>query len=407
MKRALGLTLAVIAGLTGLWAQKTTTTTTTTAVGTTGAPTSTPAAPSPISPAPTASGTTGTTTTGSGRPVFVSGNVLTDDDSPRPGNIEIQTVCGTQTRTVAHVSAGGDFFFQWSDAAAPVFEDASDSGRAPGTSAGSGITSIMGSTGGAAPGGAGGHLIDPMSICDITAEASGYLSSRANLLDRGGQEALDIGTITLHRITGDEGRTVSILALKAPKDARKSFEKGNSLAAANKPGDAAVSFQKAVDRYPEYADAWFALGRMEVRLGAKEAARTDFEKAVDLDDKLVGPWQELGYLASDQSNWEEAARCLDTAVRLDPMSSPMAWYFSAVANYNLKRFDLAERSVRAELKLDRNPHAEYLLGLILIARKDLRGGADALRDYIGSWPGGEDVEMAKRQLSRVESQIER
>jgi hypothetical protein len=51
----------------------------------------------------------------------------------------------------------------------------------------------------------------------------------------------------------------------------------------------------------------------------------------------------------------------------------MAWYFNAMANYNLGRFEQAERSVRAEMKLDKNPRAQYLLGLVPIARKDLRG----------------------------------
>jgi tetratricopeptide (TPR) repeat protein len=128
---------------------------------------------------------------------------------------------------------------------------------------------------------------------------------------------------------------------------------------------------------------------------------------MDLDDKLVGPWQELGYIASDGSKWEDAARYLDQAVRLDPMDSPKAWYFSAMANYNLGRFDLAERNVRAEMKLDRgkNPRAEYLLGLVLIARKDLQGGAEALRHYIGSVPESAEVDAAKKQLSRVEGQL--
>jgi Flp pilus assembly protein TadD len=120
----------------------------------------------------------------------------------------------------------------------------------------------------------------------------------------------------------------------------------------------------------------------------------------------VGPWQELGYLACDESKWEDAVRYLDQAVHLDPMDSPNAWFFSALANYNLGHFEQAERSLRAELKLDaKNPHAEYLLGMVLIARQDLQGGAQALREYIASASKTEDVTPAKRQLSKLESQL--
>jgi tetratricopeptide (TPR) repeat protein len=225
-----------------------------------------------------------------------------------------------------------------------------------------------------------------------------------SLYDHTGFDNFDVGTIVLHRLTGDEGRTVSALSLKAPKDAKKNFDKGMELARANKPSDAAASFQKALASYPQYADAWFSLGQVERQMGARDEARTDFQKAMDLDDKLVGPWQELGFLASDSAKWDDAARYLDQAVRLDPMGSPMAWDFGAVANYNIGKYDVAERDVRAEMKLDhgKNARAEYLLGLILIARKDLAGGAEALRTFIAAAPNAPDSEMAKKQLSRAE-----
>ena len=90
------------------------------------------------------------------------------------------------------------------------------------------------------------------------------------------------------------------------------------------------------------------------------------------------------------------------------MNSPMAWYFSALANYNLGRFEQAEHSVRAELNLDKNPGAEYVLGLVLIARKDYKGGADALRTYLASYRRNRTKRIhGKKALasSRIESQL--
>jgi Flp pilus assembly protein TadD len=322
---------------------------------------------------------------------------MTDDGSPLPGSVNIQSICGSLRRTMDRTIADGGFAFQWTTIS-DSFGDASQITRASGGNGGGALTGSRN----------GSRGLDPLATCDLVAESPGYSSSRVNLYDRAGQSSFDVGVIVLHRITAGEGHTVSMLALKAPKNARKSFEKGMSLAV-NKPAEAETSFETAVRIYPQYADAWLGLGRIQWQLARKDEARESFRKSMELDASLVGPWEELGYLACDDAKWEDAVRYLDQAVRLDPMDAPAAWYFNALANYNLGRFDRAERSVRAELKLDNgwNPQADYLLALVLIARKDLAGGAAALRSYLASSPKAENAETAKRQLSRLETQMSR
>ncbi len=332
------------------------------------------------------------------RPVFISGQVVTDDGSALPGNISIQSLCGAQQQTVAHTSANGSFAFDWTaNPAGMDIGDASQTSRAvnPGANLAPSAGQIT----------VNARTADLLATCDLRASTAGYTSRRISLYEHSGLDSFDIGAITIHRVNGDEGRTVSALALKAPKDAKKSFEKGTEQMKAHKAVDAAVSFRKAVDIYPQYADSWYSLGKAELQTGAKDSAKADFQKAMDLDNKLVGPWQELGYMAASQSQWEDAARYLDQAVKLDPVDSPMAWYYSAVANYNLGHLDQAERSVRAEMRLEKNPQAQYVLAQVLIGRKDLKGGAEALRSYIALGPKPEFLEIAKKQLGSVESQI--
>jgi Flp pilus assembly protein TadD len=406
MRRGLGMSPAVCAlcakrtliatmGVMCLWGQTGTTTGTTGTTGT-GSSTGTAAgtsAGSTNTSAPSASGSPGAA---GPKPIFLSGMVMMDDGSPLPGSVDIQSICGTFRRTMGHSSSSGNFGFQWSSTSS-AFGDASQAGR---VSAGSGGASLTGSRNGS-------RGLDPLANCDLLAAFPGYSSTRVSLYDRGGQDNFDVGAIVLHRIAAGEGHVVSVLALRAPKEAKKSFEKGTSLAAANKPAEAVTSFEKAVAIYPQYADAWLGLGKAQWQMGRKGEAGTSFAKSVELDNKLVGPWQELGYLACDDSRWDDAVRYLDQAVRLDPMDSPIAWYFSALAYYNLGHFDQAERSVRAELKLDhgQNPRADYLLGLVLIARKDLQGAAQALRNYIAAAPASPEVASARRELSRVENQL--
>jgi len=323
-----------------------------------------------------------------------------DDGSPVPIDTNIQSVCGTTQRTMAHVAPNGSFYFRWTFTTGSALEDASESGVAA-----SGLTSGAMNSGLMGGNGANGAIGNPLANCELRAVLAGYSSSRIALYDHAlDRMDLDVGTITLHRITGDEGRVVSALSLRAPKDAKKNFDKGQGQVRAHKTAEAAASFQKAVAAYPQYADAWLELGRAQLELGAKDDARGDFQKAMDLDDKLLGAWQQLGYLACDRSDWPTASKYLDQAVKLDPGDSAMAWYFDAMANYNQGKFDVAERSIRAEMKLDTgaNPHAEFLLGIVLISRKDIAGGATVLRKFVASYPEAQEAGSAKKILASAE-----
>lgn len=330
------------------------------------------------------------------RSLYLSGTVVMDDGSPLPGSVDIRAVCGAVERTVAHSGYGGVFGFQWFGAA--------PSGGPSGTAWAPG--------GNVSPAGlrmSGNRDMYSAAECELQAEYPGYISSRADLYDTPGDSVPDVGPIVLHRIASGEGNVVSVFSLRAPKAAKERLAKGMILAKAQKLAEAQASFEKALAIYPQYVDAWMSLGKVQWLTGQNEAARNSFLHALNLDNKLAGPWQQLGYLACDESQWKDAASYLDEAVRLDPVNSPIAWYFSAVADYGLGRFDLAERSLRTEMKLDGavNPRTYYLLGLVLIARRDLRGGADALRNYIASSPKSTDVTSATKQLSRLENEIGR
>jgi tetratricopeptide (TPR) repeat protein len=323
--------------------------------------------------------------------IFFSGAVITDDGSDLPRNVTIQSMCGPVKRAMAHAADNGTFGFRWTPVSSS-FGDASQMARTNGN----GSASITGSR-------SGSRGLDPLANCELFAESAGYSSSRVSLYNRAGQQNFDVGGIVIHRIAEGEGHAVSILSLRAPKDAKRNYAKAMSLAAEKRPAEALAAFETALKLYPQYADAWVGAGKAQWELGRPQDARSAFEKALELDNKLAGPWQELGYLACAQSKWEDALRYLGQAVRLDPVGSAAAWYFEAIANYNLGRYEAAERGVRAELRLDhgKNPQGIYLLGLVLIARRDFEGGAKALESYLSAAPTSPDAPAARRELNRV------
>jgi Tfp pilus assembly protein PilF len=336
------------------------------------------------------------------RAIYISGKVVMQDGSSVPQNVTIQRVCSGIAKTVAYTDAKGHFNFRWGDATTMI-ADAADAGSGSGTTSSGGFGSSQ-SAGGGNP-----LASDPfgsrMMNCDVRANVAGFTSSTANLFNRRATDNSDIGMIVLRRIAGVEGSSISVTSMMAPKDAKKAYERGLQSLLKNKPADAEKDFEKAVAAYPAYAEAWLNLGKLRLQMKSVEPGRTALLKAIDADPKLVPPYLELGLLYAGEANWKESGDILDKAVKLDPVDFPQAWYADAVAHYNLKDYDAAERSAREAVKLDpkrANPRASYLLGLVLVEKRDYKGAAAELTAYIQEAPTAPDLAQVKDQLAQIE-----
>jgi len=340
------------------------------------------------------------------RPIFISGKVVMQDGAAVLQNVTIQSVCSGISRTVAYTDSNGRFNFQWGGRNM-VLADAADAGSGSSRGAGSGGFGSAQSAGGA-----NALATDPfasrMMNCELRASVAGYTSGTYNLFNRRSADNPDIGTLVLHRIAGVEGSSISVTSMMAPKDARKAYEHGLQALLKNKSADASKDFEKAVAVYPKYADAWVNLGKLHLEHQEIEPARAALRNALNADPKLVTPYVELGLLAAKDANWQESGKYLDHAMELDPVDFPQAWYADAVANYNLKNYDAAEKAARAAVKLDprhANQRSCYLLGLVLAEKKDYAGAVAELTTYIKLAPNAPDLAQVKNQLGELEKLI--
>jgi len=357
----------------------------------------------------TASGMSGQNTgqvvqpVGSGGTIYISGKVAMEDSSAVPQGVTIQRICGGVSKTVAYTDTAGRFSFQWGEKNM-IVTDASDAGAAP--------TAKSSSPGFGASQNAGGSSAfasDPfgnkMTNCVLRANIAGFTSDKVDLFNRKQSDSPDIGLIVLHRIAGVEGASVSVTSMMAPKDAKKAYEHGLESLLKNKPSDAAKDFEKATALYPKYAEAWMNLGKVRLQQNSVPAARAAFLKAMDADPKLVPPYVEMGALAAKEANWAQSGEYLDKALKLDPVDYPSAWYADAVAHYNLKSYDAAEKCAREAVKLDpkhANPRSGYLLGLVLAEKQDYAGAAAELTNYLKLAPNAPDLAQVQDQLGQLE-----
>jgi len=330
----------------------------------------------------------------------ISGRVAMADEGQLPDRVTIQRECGGAPQVAAYADRKGQFSF-----------------RLGGTDPFSGDSSLPMSRGGGIRGGMPDDASpstramrdetgDNLRGCTLRATAPGYRSDALRLdMSRANFGTYDVGTLVLHAVEGAPGTSVSTTALRAPSAAKKAFDKGMESFGKGKTEDAEKNFEKAVGIYPQYADAWLNLGKLRLQRKDQDSASEAFQKAVEADDKVAEAHVYLGMLDVAKKQWPDAAKQLDAALQLDPVHFPDAWFNDGVANYNLKNYEGAEKSVREAMKLDpqrKNPQIDYLLGLVLAARKDFSGAADALRAYITFSPNAPDVARAKGQLAEIE-----
>jgi len=242
---------------------------------------------------------------------------------------------------------------------------------------------------------------DPQTAdqCSVKIQLKGYQTTIATL--RNG------GTVVLKRQGGEhEGSTVSMTALKAPDNARKAYEKGVAAATEKKWPNAQKELERAVEIYPEYAQAWSDLGEVYLQQNKSAEARTALEKARQADPKYMRPAVQLARLDLSENKFAEALELTNKAMEQNPIEFPNIFFYNAVANYSLRHFDEAEKSARRAVELDANgeiPRARHLLGILLAYKGDRDGAIQYMNKYLEMAPKAPDAAQVKQKIADLEA----
>jgi tetratricopeptide (TPR) repeat protein len=163
--------------------------------------------------------------------------------------------------------------------------------------------------------------------------------------------------------------------------------------------------EQAVDIYPRYAAAWFALGQAQEHSKQLSDARNSYLAAIKADSKYVSPYDRLALLSASQNKWQEAADYSQQAIDLNPIEYPSSFWYNAIANYNLHNMDQAQKSAAALVKLDVNhkyPEAERLLAQISLAKNNYADAGNHLRAYLQVNPNAKDADALKQTLLKID-----
>jgi cytochrome c-type biogenesis protein CcmH/NrfG len=229
--------------------------------------------------------------------------------------------------------------------------------------------------------------------CGVQAALPGFDSSSIMIANRNLTDDPNIGTITLKREEGSGGASVSATTASAPKDATKAFEKARTEWIDKKPDKAEKDLEKAVQVYPQFAEAWYQLGKIQAEQKKPEAMNS-FAKAVAADPKFVPPYQQIAPLAAQAGKWQDVVDATSHELELDPRGNPEVWYFNALANVKLSKMDVAEASAQKALSMDplhTQPNTEQLLAVILVNKRDYAGALQHLKNCLTYVPPGPNL----------------
>jgi tetratricopeptide (TPR) repeat protein len=335
------------------------------------------------------------------RPIFISGTVVLSDGLPLTERVKIERVCNGSPRTETYTDKKGHFSFQVGQSL--EMPDASSSSGMSGGGFGSplGNQRDVGGLSNSATGSPERQLWG----CDLQGALPGFRSDVVSLNNIRYMDNPDIGTIVLHRLANVDGLTISVTSALAPKDAHKAYEKGVAAASKRNAEEAQKNFEKAVELYPKYSEAWFNLGLLQEQRDHVEEARKAYEQAIAAEPKFVRPYERLSWLAVHESKWQELVERTDQWLRLDPANSPDAYYLSSVGNLQTEHIDIAEKNAREAIRMDpakKNMRTRYVLGLALAQKQEFTAAAEALKMFLDASPDAKDAENVRKQLAQIE-----
>lgn len=336
--------------------------------------------------------------------LFLRGRVAASDGTALPNNVLVERICNGRVRQQVYATLRGDFNMQMGSANDSFVDASGEPGsrdRVPSQTPNLGIPR------------------HELMNCDLRASAAGFRPGEMSLVDLttvfGG--SLDVGAIVVQRATKIQGATLSAALYRAPAGARKAYEKGLAAASHGKLADAQNYFEKAVQIYPKFANAWFELGTVLRKQNERDAARDAFVNATTADAKFLPPYLPLAAMAYEARNWTEVLNLVNHALDLEPFKHThgdlldldtfdyaAAYFYQAAANYQLNRIDEAEKSaLQAERQLrNRTPQLHLLLAEILTRKEKYAAAIAELQTYLELVPHAKEADLVRERLATLQ-----
>jgi Tfp pilus assembly protein PilF len=238
----------------------------------------------------------------------------------------------------------------------------------------------------------------PRGTYDIVVDEQGFEAAEASTDLNGPSTNL---VVYLKSKSGSIPRgnfAVSVRELKIPNKARTEFEKGLDRAAKNDPAGSLRHFEKAVQVFPKYFEAYYNMGAADMSLGRFDDALKAFQTSIDLSGGQYALAEfGYGYVLCLQGKAGEAERIIRRGLEFDDASAE-GFVILSEALTRLNRLAEAEKSAHEALLRNQNYTGAYL-ALADVAEKkgDGRAEVQALDNYLKLQPNSPASGLARQR----------
>ena len=246
--------------------------------------------------------------------------------------------------------------------------------------------------------------------CFLRANIPGLISTTVNLDTLGLSDyrqgkVINLPDIVLSPRDSGAPRSVSLIAEdEAPGKARTFYKAAVKALDANADAEGINQLQLAVKAVPKFADGWNMLGALYERQNMLMEARDALQHAIEANPKLASPYLRLARISNELGNFDAAAQNEDALLKLEPRLYPEVYLQQGITRFEQKNLAGAEESLKHVLSMDpahKLSRAEYVLGMIALAKDDVNGAKEHISKYMMLDPITPDIEQIQAQLDSL------
>jgi tetratricopeptide (TPR) repeat protein len=203
---------------------------------------------------------------------------------------------------------------------------------------------------------------------------------------------------------GVNGSAISVAQYKVPGKARDEYRKARNAAEKGKDEEAHKHLAKALEIYPNYADALTLQGVLELNQHNADAAIADLDKAIKADGNFAMAYMVMGSALNMQGKFDEALRALEHGESL----APDYWQ----AHFEMGKAYIGKSDYQAALghlqRAQSMAPKEYALIYLLqahalLAMKQYSEAMSALQTYLQKEPTGPNRQEAEKLLEKTQA----